>query len=74
LDLIAGPIGANTKVQICFLEYLLRVETILTYDVRDLCFRASQRQVNSGRDSEEKDNNNRDHDRDAAENRYDSGR
>jgi hypothetical protein len=42
LSLIGGPPSADTKIKIRFLEYLLRVESILTDDVRDLRFRASK--------------------------------
>jgi hypothetical protein len=72
--LIAGPVSANAKLEIRLFEYLLRFESILANDVRDLRFRTSERQVNGRRYSEEKDNNDRNHDRDAAEYRYDSGR
>jgi hypothetical protein len=72
--LIAGPVCANTKLEIRFLEYLLRFESILADDVRDRRFRASEGQVNGRRNSEKKDNHNRDHDCDAAEYGYDSGR
>jgi hypothetical protein len=68
LRLIAGPVCADTKIEIRFFEYLLRIEPILADDVRDPRFRAPERQVNGRRNSEEEDNTNRDHDRDAAEN------
>jgi hypothetical protein len=67
LCLIAGPVCAYAKIEIRFFEYLLRIVSILADDVRDLRFRAPQRQVNGRRNSEEKDNTDRDHDRDAAE-------
>jgi hypothetical protein len=72
--LIARPVSAHAKVKIRVCEYLLRFESVLADDVGHLRFRAFQRQVNSRRNSEEKDNNNRDHDCDAAEDGYDSGR
>jgi hypothetical protein len=74
LRLIAGSGRADAILKIGRLEHFLGLESILADNIRNLNLGAAQGQVDSRRNSEEKDDSNRNHDCDAAENRYDSCR
>ena len=71
--LIAGPVRADTKLQISFGKDSLCFESILANYIRNLYFRTTQRQINCGGHSEEKNNRNRNHDGDTSEDRHNSG-
>ena len=71
--LISGPGGTNAKLQVCFRENLLSFKTVLANDIGNCRFGTAQRQVDSGGNSEEKNNRDRDHDGDTSENGRDSG-
>jgi hypothetical protein len=71
--LITGPGGTNAKLQICFRENLLCFKTVLADDIGNCRFGTAQRQVDSGGNSEEKNNRDRDHDGDTSEDGRDSG-
>jgi hypothetical protein len=74
LRLITGPPRTHAKLEIRFLEYFLRVGSILADDVRNLYLRASEREVNGRRDTEKENHSDRNHDSDAAEYGYNSAR
>ena len=71
--LIAGPRGAHAKLEIGVGEYLFRLEPVFADDVRNTHFRTAQREINGRRNSEEKNDPDRDHNGDAAEYGYNSG-
>jgi len=71
--LIAGPPGTDAKLEIGVGKYLLRFEPVFADDVRNLHFGTAQREINGRRNTEEKNDPNRDHYGDAAEYGYYSG-
>ena len=71
--MIAGPVRANTKLEIGFRENSFCLESILTDDVWNLHFRTAQGQVNRRSDSEEKNHRDRNHDCDTSEDGNNSG-
>ena len=73
LRLIAGPVRADTKLQISFSQDLLCIKSIFADDIRNRHFRTAQRQIHRGGHSEEKNNCDRNDDCDASEHRCNSG-
>jgi len=67
IGVVAWPRRTYAKLQIGRGEYLLGLEPILADNVRHLHFRAAQREINCGDNSEEKNHPNRDYDGDAAD-------
>jgi hypothetical protein len=71
--LIAGPVRADAKLQVSFRKDFLCLVSIFSDYIRNLRFRTTQRQINRGGHSEEKNRRNRDHDGDTSEDRRNSG-
>ena len=70
---VAGPSGANAKLQISLSEDLFRFKSVFSDHVRDFHFRAAQRKIDGRRHSEEKNKSNRNDDCDTADGRQNSG-
>ena len=67
LGFVARSRRAHAKLQIRVGENFLRIEPVLADDVGNRHFRATQREIDGRYDSEEKNDPDRDHDSDAAE-------
>jgi len=67
LCFIAGSGGANAKLEIGVSQNLLCVEPVFADHVGHFHFRATQREIDGGGDSEKENEGNRNHDCDAAE-------
>ena len=73
LYFVAGPGGTHAKLQIGVRQDFFCFKSILADYVRDFHFRATQRKIDRGRHSEEKNDCNRNDNCDAAEDGSNSG-